>query len=277
MSPIANYGLPSGLTGAVAGTRFAGATVSGAPVSGTFDLGDYVVGQDGAIWICTLAGSPGTWVQIAQPTGSGTLNGNEGQACLLTNAVSPGDAGNRSDHFLGDRLGTQWTIDPHSGAPLSQVANSSAAANNPTSPGAFYSQPFTPSGDFIVESRVTAEAQATGGLTALMVLDGNFTVANGFMVGAQLASGQVQFGWYTFTSGTDTPQGTSIILNELGTSPWVFVRIQRTGTSLIASWSYDRMAWNVQAGVTKVFTATRLEIGYFSPCRGGIDFVDVVA
>lgn len=52
-----------GLTGAVAASRYAGATVSGAPQTGTFAVGDFVIDQSGAIWICTAAGSPGTWGQ----------------------------------------------------------------------------------------------------------------------------------------------------------------------------------------------------------------------
>jgi len=51
-----------GLTGATAGTRFVGGTTSGAPVSGTFSVGDYVIDRTGRLWICTTAGSPGTWV-----------------------------------------------------------------------------------------------------------------------------------------------------------------------------------------------------------------------
>lgn len=54
----------TGLTGAVAGTRLVGATSSGAPGSGTFLLGDMVVDQTGAIWVCTTAGTPGTWTEI---------------------------------------------------------------------------------------------------------------------------------------------------------------------------------------------------------------------
>jgi hypothetical protein len=52
----------SGLPGAVAGARFVGATTSGAPASGTFVAGDYVIDQTGQMWICTVGGSPGTWV-----------------------------------------------------------------------------------------------------------------------------------------------------------------------------------------------------------------------
>lgn len=53
---------PAGLTGAVAASRWAGATTGGAPVTGTFLTGDFVIDQTGSVWICTAGGSPGTWV-----------------------------------------------------------------------------------------------------------------------------------------------------------------------------------------------------------------------
>lgn len=55
----------SGLTGAVATSRYVGATVGGAPVTGTFAVGDFIIDQGGKVWICTSAGSPGTWAQSA--------------------------------------------------------------------------------------------------------------------------------------------------------------------------------------------------------------------
>lgn len=54
----------SGLTGATAASRYVGATTSGAPTSGTFAAGDFVIDQSGAVWVCSAAGSPGTWKQI---------------------------------------------------------------------------------------------------------------------------------------------------------------------------------------------------------------------
>jgi hypothetical protein len=57
----------AGITGATAISRYAGASASGAPTSGTFAAGDYVIDQTGAIWICTVAGTPGTWVAPAGP------------------------------------------------------------------------------------------------------------------------------------------------------------------------------------------------------------------
>jgi hypothetical protein len=52
----------SGLTGSVAASRYVGATATGAPTTGAHSVGDYVIAQDGFIWICTSAGTPGTFV-----------------------------------------------------------------------------------------------------------------------------------------------------------------------------------------------------------------------
>lgn len=59
----------TGLTGATAGGRFVGVTASGAPASGTFAVGDFIFDLTPKIYICTGAGSPGTWVQA-----SGSMN-----------------------------------------------------------------------------------------------------------------------------------------------------------------------------------------------------------
>lgn len=53
----------SGLPGAAAGSRLAGGIVSGPPVTGTFGFLDLVPDGSGAVWVCTAAGSPGTWAQ----------------------------------------------------------------------------------------------------------------------------------------------------------------------------------------------------------------------
>jgi hypothetical protein len=56
---------PSGLTGSVAASRYVGATSSGAPASGAHNVGDWVVAQNGHIFVCTVAGTPGTWVDVS--------------------------------------------------------------------------------------------------------------------------------------------------------------------------------------------------------------------
>jgi hypothetical protein len=64
----------TGLTGAVAGARFVGATTSGAPGSGTFVAGDFVVDQTGIMWVCTVGGTPGTWNSIGGVTDTAWTN-----------------------------------------------------------------------------------------------------------------------------------------------------------------------------------------------------------
>jgi hypothetical protein len=69
-------GLPLALTGAGASTRYVGGTVTGAPSSGTFSAGDFAIAQDGALWVCTQGGKPGTWISptaAAGPSGSPTI------------------------------------------------------------------------------------------------------------------------------------------------------------------------------------------------------------
>jgi len=63
----------TGLPGATSGGRYVGGTASGAPTSGTFAAGDFIVDRTGQIWICVTAGTPGTWVpQIGSMVGHGT-------------------------------------------------------------------------------------------------------------------------------------------------------------------------------------------------------------
>jgi hypothetical protein len=57
-----------GLTGATAAARYVGATTTGSPTSGTFAVGDFVIAQNGIIWVCTGAGTPGTWTKVGVPT-----------------------------------------------------------------------------------------------------------------------------------------------------------------------------------------------------------------
>lgn len=66
-------GQPLGLTGATSATRFVGGTASGAPASGTFATGDFVIAQNGHVWVCTTGGTPGTWADISGGGGASPL------------------------------------------------------------------------------------------------------------------------------------------------------------------------------------------------------------
>lgn len=68
----------SGLTGATVASRYVGATASGSPASGTFAVGDFVIDHTGVVWVCTTAGTPGTWTSaaaLALPLTGGTMSG----------------------------------------------------------------------------------------------------------------------------------------------------------------------------------------------------------
>ena len=72
----------SGLAGATTATRYVGGTVNGAPASGTFAKGDFIIDQSGTIWVCTTAGTPGTWTttissHLLLRTASATVTRNE--------------------------------------------------------------------------------------------------------------------------------------------------------------------------------------------------------
>ena len=70
-SGVKSIGLAVGLTGATAASRYVGATASGAPVTGTFAVGDWIIDQTGKIYVATVAGTPGTWVQVGSGGGGG--------------------------------------------------------------------------------------------------------------------------------------------------------------------------------------------------------------
>lgn len=63
-SAIATDIIIEGLTGATAASRYVGATTSGYPITGTFAVGDVIVDQSGAIWICTTSGTPGSGIKV---------------------------------------------------------------------------------------------------------------------------------------------------------------------------------------------------------------------
>lgn len=72
-APLAGPFAPS-TTGATAASRYVGATASGSPATGTFAIGDFVVDRTGKIWVCTTAGTPGTWTQVGGGGGGWTPN-----------------------------------------------------------------------------------------------------------------------------------------------------------------------------------------------------------
>jgi len=101
----------TGLPGATAASRHAGATTSGAPTAGTFAVGDYVVDQSGAMWICSASGSPGTWVltKASNITGTAAIaNGGTGATSSSTALANLGTPPISYDQLVQSLLPTAW-------------------------------------------------------------------------------------------------------------------------------------------------------------------------
>jgi hypothetical protein len=98
-----------------------GTTASGAPSSGTYAVGQYVVDKTGEIWICTVAGTPGTW----KAAGSGTELAYAYGDAVDTTATSQVDVPGASITFtVGSR-----PVYVEASAPL--VANDRAVTTSP--------------------------------------------------------------------------------------------------------------------------------------------------
>ena len=123
-APLAMHGG----TGATAATRYVGGTTSGSPVSGTWAKGDYIVAQDGAMWVCTVAGTPGTWsnvsgggafVPLADYTAKGDL-------LVATAASTPAALAVGANNFVLTADSTQAT-----GMKWTSVSSISSVATDP--------------------------------------------------------------------------------------------------------------------------------------------------
>ena len=76
--------------GAAAAVRWVGGTASGAPSTGTWAVGDYSVAQNGVLWICTAAGTPGTWVNAGSGGAVSSVAGRTGAVTLTAADVGAG-------------------------------------------------------------------------------------------------------------------------------------------------------------------------------------------
>jgi hypothetical protein len=72
----------TGFTGSTEDVRVVGGTATGAPASGAHNVGDIAVAVDGHIFVCTVAGTPGTWVEAGTGTFATAAQGATADAAL---------------------------------------------------------------------------------------------------------------------------------------------------------------------------------------------------
>ena len=107
----------SGLTGATAATRYVGGTTNGAPTSGTFAVGDFIVDQTATIWVCLVAGTPGTWwplIEAHMVSRSATATATANEVTIFT-----GSTASQTISVIATPIdGATWTIINRSSVPV---------------------------------------------------------------------------------------------------------------------------------------------------------------
>ena len=115
----------SGLTGATAATRYVGGTTNGAPTSGTFAVGDFIVDQTATIWVCLVAGTPGTWwplIEAHMVSRSATATATANEVTIFT-----GSTASQTISAIGSPVdGATWTIINRSSVPVTAGFGSSS-------------------------------------------------------------------------------------------------------------------------------------------------------
>ena len=127
-SGVKSIGLAAGMTGATASSRYVGATSSGAPTTGTFAVGDWIIDQTGKIYVATVAGSPGTWVQVGAGGGGASIT----QVTFAESTAAP-NATVYVDSITaaGASTNVDLALSPKgTGALTAQVADSTTAGGN---------------------------------------------------------------------------------------------------------------------------------------------------
>jgi len=218
----------TGQIGAQATSRYAGATISGAPTTGSFLVGDYVVDQTGGMWICTVAGSPGTWARGGFPINENVAGKNfviNGNMDIWQRGAGPFYTASGAIYSVD-----QWTYTQGaSGGTGTMNLTMNQSTNVPSGSSAKYSLLTTITGAYSgtlteVASRQKYEAQHVRPLQGLPV-----TVSFWYYSNVSGSHG-VRIGFDTNNSGTFT-NNSSYAFNYPTINTWQYVT--QTFTNLI--------------------------------------------
>ena len=232
----------------------------GAPTSGTWGAGDWVVDDYGNVWICTAAGTPGTWITPAQYLrGTNMLHNGEFMVCQrgtsgVGSTALPSTAGGRS----GPDRWAVWRTGYAAGATWAQVAG-------PLNVSAYAAR----------VGRVAANAATTGILfgQAMLTADSEDLVSQASTIsfyasaGANYSSAGSILG-VTVTTGTGTDE--AVDAGYTGS-----VTLLSTSVTLTTSWQKFTVA--VPAPAT---SATELKVTFsYNPVgtAGAADYFNITA
>lgn len=214
----------SGLTGATATTRYVGATTSGAPASGTFVKGDFIIDQTGAVWVCTTAGSPGTWTKTGSGSGVSSLDSITGAVTLVAGSGtvitdnSP-SAGNITIGVSGTTSGSELSYTQVT-SPVSITSTTESAGTQLVAPGAITFNGSAVIAHFFCPDIATAGA-ALGNNVIVALFEGSTEIGRlGVMVtpaASNMRNPMSAFYRFTPSAGSHTYKVTASVSNTTGT------------------------------------------------------------
>ena len=246
---------------------------AGGDLSGTYP--DPTVASIGGVPVDLADGETGNVLGWVSGAAAWVDGGNLQATGELVNATSPGDAGNRSDHFDGSALGDQWTNLVN--APTQEVVAYSAFGFYHHTLPVEYVEPYTPSGAFRVESQVRVVDSGSSWGVGLWVRDdgtGEGSGNYGVFLDSTISGGATSIILWYLDDGSFVSKATF----TLGGPPAgpVYLALARDGSNnWTGYWSLNRGMW-VEIGT---FTAamTVAQLGFRGIGIISCDWIDVVA
>lgn len=276
---IQNLFAPRGLPGAQAASRYVGATASGAPTSGSFLLGDYIIDQTGKVYICTVAGSPGTWTAASASISRGAIAarpaaGTAGALYLATDApVASEDNGTSWLTWLALPLTAPpsmsgWTWSNQGGSTLTEENGSNRFGWAPSASG-FLLRTLThavPSAPYTVTLGFIAAILPGNGSTSEphmgLVLRDNSGLNVTWHIGAFNQPYIAVRKWNSDTSFSSTLFS---YFGPVGAGPIIWLRFKDDSTNRLYQFSADGIDWITIASESRTTFCTPTKVGVF--CR----------
>jgi hypothetical protein len=202
--------------------------------------------------------------------------GNEAQASVLVNATSAGDAGGRSDHFLGSSLAAAWTT---TGLTIKTGKSVVTPANTSSSTFLTMKAPYTPSGAFRIEARVSIGLNASVQVM-LAAFDSAAGIAGDAVAVRALNNGDnatIRVGSLPLNGGAF---GSAYSDGAIAFPPpsFIYLALARDGSNnWTAFYSFDRNNWQACGTGSKTFTVAQLGFMLLYTGFASIDFIDVVS
>jgi len=261
----------TGSTGAATQTRYMGGTSGTAPASGTFQVGDYVVDTTGAIWICTIAGTPGSWVQV------GAASGSSGTTSVLASATGTAQTAAISNQLL-------YTATVAGMYEIAYYAKVTTAATTSSTLGAFSVTTTDVDGNTVTTTGSSSSQNALSGsnaafisgtIKAYVAAGGAMTFSLGYS-----SSGATPMAYEYYVLAT-SPSATAIlsVQNTAGKNVLVngAMEFWQRGTSFTSSssvqYTADRWcAWGAFATNTGSFQISRIAAGSLGATNNNVSF-----